>query len=68
MVLYHYVEITVKFIIPHLLVSQQHDVYILVIRSKRRKRFEKQRLNAAQNLIKEVKVKDPVHPAKAGSP
>lgn len=39
-----------------------------VIRSKRRKRFEKQRLNAAQNLIKEVKVKDPVHPAKAGSP
>ncbi|XP_055408080.1 zinc finger protein 606 isoform X5 [Bubalus kerabau] len=39
-----------------------------VIRSKRRKHFEKQRLNAAQNLIKEVKVKDPVHTAKAGSP
>ncbi|OWK16325.1 hypothetical protein Celaphus_00004937, partial [Cervus elaphus hippelaphus] len=47
-------------------VSQQHDVYILVIRSKRRKHFEKKRWNAAQNLVKEVEVKDPAQPAKAG--
>ncbi|XP_055267126.1 uncharacterized protein C19orf18 homolog [Moschus berezovskii] len=39
-----------------------------VIRSKRRKHFEKKRLNAAQSLVKEVKVKDPVHTAEAGSP
>ncbi|XP_070307746.1 uncharacterized protein C19orf18 homolog [Odocoileus virginianus] len=38
-----------------------------VIRSKRRKHFEKKRLNAAQNLVKEVKVKDPVHTAEVGS-
>ncbi|XP_040107766.1 uncharacterized protein C19orf18 homolog [Oryx dammah] len=39
-----------------------------VIRSKRRQHFEKKRMSAAPNLIKEVKVKDPVHPAKAGGP
>ncbi|KAB0352570.1 hypothetical protein FD754_017427 [Muntiacus muntjak] len=37
-----------------------------VIRSKRRKHLEKKRLNAAQNLVKEVEVKDPARPARAG--
>ncbi|XP_060996655.1 uncharacterized protein C19orf18 homolog [Dama dama] len=37
-----------------------------VIRSKRRKHFEKKRWTAAQNLVKEVEVKDPAQPAKAG--
>ncbi|XP_069408416.1 uncharacterized protein C19orf18 homolog [Ovis canadensis] len=39
-----------------------------VIRSKRRKHFEKKRMNAAQNLIKAVRAEDPAHTAEAGSP
>uniref|UniRef100_A0A8C2PFJ0 Uncharacterized protein n=1 Tax=Capra hircus TaxID=9925 RepID=A0A8C2PFJ0_CAPHI len=39
-----------------------------VIRSKRRKHFEKKRMNAAQHLIKGARAEDPVHTAEAGSP
>lgn len=57
--------------VPHFSVSIYNSsfiVYVLVIRSKRRKHFEKKRMNAAQNLIKAVKAEDPAHTAEAGSP
>ncbi|XP_032469197.1 uncharacterized protein C19orf18 homolog [Phocoena sinus] len=39
-----------------------------VIRSKRRKRMEKKRLNTEQKLVKEVEIRDAIHTANPGRP